>query len=244
MTTNIDLDALLQVPIQDSLDESLVKQILTSAPFIPIPQALNLRTISAPSLQPNLVFRSGSLSHLPSSSLTQLNSEYNIITIVDLRSRKEKEKYPSPEIQGIETLWIPSSADGPVGIGAVQGNPKQVLQGLSPADFAENGGVDGYVKMHGNVLDTHKDAFKAVFERLKEPEGGVLFHCTGSSTSFLLLLHFVNFCKIGCCQGFDLILKWKRLNSKLTFSSWQGSYWYSRSTDSWTRQCPSRYHLS
>lgn len=55
----------------------------------------------------------------------------------------------------------------------------------------ENEGVDGYVKMYGNVLDTHKDAFKAVFERLRDREGGALFHCTGSSVSFLDCLTFL-----------------------------------------------------
>lgn len=189
MTTTIDLAALLQVPIRKPLEKSQVKQILASTPFIPIPHALNLRTISAPALQPNLVFRSGSLSHLPPSSLIQLNEKYNITTIVDLRSRKERESYPSPDIQGIETLWIPTSGDGPVGSGAAQANAKQVLHGLSPADFAANDGVDGFVKTYGNMLDTHKDAFKLVFERLKEPQGGVLFHCTGSSSNLLFPLY-------------------------------------------------------
>jgi protein tyrosine/serine phosphatase len=198
MTTEIDLNTLLEVPIGETLEDSRVKQILASAPFLPIPQALNLRTISAPSLQPNLVFRSGSLSHLPQSSLIQLSENYNITTIFDLRNRKEREKYPSPEIPGIETIWIPSSADipVPVGVEAAQGNPKQVLQGISPANFAENNGVDGYLKMYGNVLDTHKPIFEAVFEKLKEPQGGLLFHCTGSSSFVppkILLLCLIGF---------------------------------------------------
>jgi protein tyrosine/serine phosphatase len=180
MATDIDLPALLEVPLQNPLDESQVKRILSSAPFLPIPQALNMRSISAPSLQPGIVYRSGTLSHMPASSLTQLKDIYNIATVFDLRSKQEREKYPSPEIQGVETIWIPSSADVALGIGAVEGNPKQVLQGLSPANFATNNGVDGYIKMFGNILITQKDAFKAVFEKLKEPQGGLLFHCTGS----------------------------------------------------------------
>lgn len=180
MTTTIDLPALLEIPIRDTIDKSQVKQILASAPFLPIPQALNLRSISAPSLNPGIVYRSGALSHMPAASLAQLRDNYNIATVFDLRSKKEREKYPSPEIQGVETIWIPSGPDVALGIGAAEGNPKQVLSGLSPANFAANDGVDGYVKMYGNLLETHKDAFRAVFEKLKEPQCGLLFHCTGS----------------------------------------------------------------
>jgi hypothetical protein len=186
MATEIDTAAIVQVPMGTILEESQVQQILASAPFLPTPQALNLRTISSPSLKPNIVFRSGSLWHLPQSSLAQFSEKYNITTIFDLRNRKEREEYPSPHIQGIKIIWIPSSADGPVGIGAAHSNPKRVLQGIILAAFAENGGVDGYLKMYENILNTHKPAFKAVFEQLKEPQGGVLFHCTGSYPSFLL----------------------------------------------------------
>jgi protein tyrosine/serine phosphatase len=183
MATEIDTAAIVQVPMGTMLEEFQVQQILASAPFLPIPQALNLRTISSPSLKPNIVFRSGFLWHLPQSSLTQFSEKYSITTIFDLRNRKEREEHPSPQIQGVKTFWIPSSADGPVGIGAAHSNPKQVLQGINPATFAENGGVDGYLKMYENILNTHKPAFKAVFEQLKEPQGGVLFHCTGLSSS-------------------------------------------------------------
>lgn len=81
-----------------------------------------------------------------------------------------------------------------MGIGAAQANARQVLQGLSPADFAANDGVDGFVKTYGKMLDTHKDAFRVVFEKLKEPQGGgVLFHCTGSSSNLLFLRYCLTF---------------------------------------------------
>ncbi len=51
-------------------------------------------------------------------------------------------------------------------------------------EFAENEGETGFVKRYDNVLKTHQNAFRAVFERLGQEgrEGGVLFHCTGSFT--------------------------------------------------------------
>jgi hypothetical protein len=186
MASNIDLPTVLEIPMSTTLEESQVTQIITSPPFLPIPHVLNLRSLSAPSLRPNLIFRSGSLDHLPASSLTPLHSTYNITTIIDLRSAKERAEYPSPSIPGVETLWIPSSADAAVGIGAANVAPKTVLKGIDFGSFVGNGGVDGYVRMYGGILETHKEAYKTVFERLRDEDGGLLFHCTGL-LPFLLL---------------------------------------------------------
>jgi hypothetical protein len=57
---------------------------------------------------------------------------------------------------------------------------KRVLMNIKPADFVEKNGEVAFVKMYGNVLESHNEAFRAVFERLKDvqAEGGILFHCT------------------------------------------------------------------
>lgn len=161
---------------------------LKSHPFIPIPGALNLRTISSPSLLPNLVLRSGCLSHLSPATLAPLKETYNITTIFDLRSAKEREKSPSPEVPGVETVWIPNTLDVDarfLGAGGEVVEGQKTIQSaassrVNPSDFVANGGKDGYLKMYGEVLHTHKDAYKAVFEELRDGQGGVLFHCTGS----------------------------------------------------------------
>ena len=85
---------------------------------------------------------------------------------------------------------MPSTADAPLGVGVKEGSPKQVLQGINFANFATNEGVDGYVKMYGNILDTHREAYRVVFEKLKEGDGGVLFHCTGLLILFLPCYRF------------------------------------------------------
>jgi Tyrosine phosphatase family len=207
MAAAIDLAALLDVPILDPLEESQVAQIFATDPFLPIPQALNLRRISSPTLRPDIVYRSGALTQIPPSALTKLRSEYNITTIFDLRHRREREQHPSPEIQGIETIWIPSSGDGPVGIGGVQTSPKQVLEDLNPVNFVTNDGVDGYVRLYANLLGAHKDPYRAVFEKLEEPQGGVLFHCSGALcilfSQIALHIFFYWFCL--CSQGSALV---------------------------------------
>ena len=52
MATELDLPSLLQIPISDPLPESDVNTILSFHPFVPIPYALNLRTLTSPSLKP------------------------------------------------------------------------------------------------------------------------------------------------------------------------------------------------
>jgi len=179
--TSPDLSELLKITIRKPLPEDAVKKILSAPPFLQVPLSLNLRSISAPDLAPGIIYRSGSLSHLPPSSLSLFRSDHNITTIFDLRSRNERERSAAPQIDGIETVWVPSTIDinsGVVGAGSVEGQSKTALHDVKPADFVANGGIDGYIAMYGNVLKTHRNAYKAVFERLRDGEGGVLFHCT------------------------------------------------------------------
>jgi hypothetical protein len=86
----------------------------------------------------------------------------------------------------VENIWLSTirdldsldSADGFIAI------PIQKLPSIKmPDDFVANEGVDGFVKMYGIILETHREAYKAVFERLRgvESTGGVLFYCSGSS---------------------------------------------------------------
>jgi len=169
----IDVRALLRTPISTPLRPEIVKQALSNPPFIPLAGALNLRTISYPPfLKPNLIFRSGALGYLTASSLLELKTEYDIRIIYDLRSANERAKSPSPEIEGVETIWIPADA-GELG--------KEVFRDVRPGDFVGDGGREGYLKMYGNILETHTEVFRAVFLVLRNgglEDGGVLFHCT------------------------------------------------------------------
>jgi hypothetical protein len=168
-----DLNGLIQTPIGTPLPSNILSEILTNPPFISLPQALNLRTISYPPfLQPNLIFRSGTLSHLPSSSLLTLKNTYNITTIFDLRTEAERLKYPPPRIEGVEIIWIPS-------VNGAGGAPKREIL----REFAREGAVKVVVPMYRKMLETHREVFKGVFEWLREGGlggGGLLFHCTGS----------------------------------------------------------------
>lgn len=188
-----DLASLLATPIFDPIPESEVTPILSSPPFIPIPKALNFRTISSPNLPSNVIFRSGTLSNLPAPTLASLKEEYKVTTIFDLRGEKEVDRSPSVKIDGVETVWIPSGADfGSQIEDKNEPGPEQDRYGkpahrdhVKPVEFSTNDGVDGYIKLYSNFLDTHKAAYKAVFERLRDGNGAVLFHCTGLCHSSL-----------------------------------------------------------
>ncbi|KAH6681782.1 tyrosine phosphatase family-domain-containing protein [Halenospora varia] len=184
--TQPNIAKLLETPIQDAIPTDEVHAVLNSSPFIPIPKALNLRTILSPTLTPNLIFRSGTLSHLPQTSLNELKETHNIATIFDLRGSKEHEKSATPEIPGIKNVWVPSTED----FGSqVAGNEESLNKDsygrpahrdhVGPNDFKENGGRDGYVKLYAHFLETHRTAYRGVFETLRDGKGeGILLHCT------------------------------------------------------------------
>jgi hypothetical protein len=152
-TTSIpDLNVPIQTPIGTPLPSNILSKILSQTPFISLPSALNIRTISyPPNLQPNFIFRSGTLSHLPPSSLLALKNKYNIATIFDLRTNSERIRYPAPSIEGVEILWIPSVNDA--------GGPprREILR-----RFEEEGAVKVVVPMYMKMLETHKDVFRGV----------------------------------------------------------------------------------
>jgi protein tyrosine/serine phosphatase len=174
-----ELSALLNHPIRDPLPCAEVKEILSSSPFIPLPYAFNLRTVTSRTLPPNKIFRSGSLGHVPIEILTHLHTTYGITTVYDLRGEAERDKHPSPEIPGIETVWIPHSEDKD------PENGLKVVE-IKIEEFAANEGVDAYLKRYENVLIMYGEVYKAVFERIRDgEEGGVLFHCTGLSPILL-----------------------------------------------------------
>jgi hypothetical protein len=237
MVAEQGVQALLETSIQNALPEDAVQEILSSEPFIPIPQALNFRTIfSSPHLKPNLIFRSGSLEHLPPSSLAMLKTDYNITTVFDLRSQSERETSPSPLIDGVETVWIPSRNDIEQtrlvdGTAAVKEKKKAPW-----AAFVEDDGTKGFVNMYGKMLETHKPAFKAVFEKLRDGgNGGLLFHCTGMCFTPSLLPIFLRLKALNP-NGRILLMQARSVNS------WQRPHWGSRRSHSRNSRCPKRCH--
>lgn len=192
MTTEAvpDLASLLSQSVVHPLPPSQVELYLSRAPFVPLQGIVNFRTLTSPTIPPNLIYRFGALSLAPALTLAQLLTTYNIRTIYDLRSAAEREEAPSPVIRGVETVWIPNTADGTVYLKDENGEQrkKDVPEDVPKELFAEGDGVKAWIRKYGDILDMHGHIYKAVFERLRDgDQGAILFHCTGLLFCLLIL---------------------------------------------------------
>jgi hypothetical protein len=162
----LDLLQIASTPITTAIPDSVLSDALQHPPFIPIPGAINLRDIGqipSAKVKPGLIYRSGNLYALPPSSVPLLSSKLKLRTIFDLRQATERERNPSPELEGIETVLLPSS---------------EPLEQAIPANFAANDGVDGFSKWYDGVLKSHAQSYKTILEYLRDREGEpILFHC-------------------------------------------------------------------
>lgn len=182
-----DLSQIIATPVQDAIPSSILNQILSAPPFIAVEGAFNVRDISnSTALRPGLVFRSGALGNITPAGKVALVEDYGIRTVYDLRTRAEREARPSPDIEGIETVWVPSTIDDPVitktasGDVVVGGN---ALARVGPADFVEDGGKTGFLKQNSAILEDYKRPFRAVLLGLRDTRTGILIHCTGTALS-------------------------------------------------------------
>jgi protein-tyrosine phosphatase family protein len=159
---------LLSIPMSDPIPEEDLSLALASPPFVQIAGASNFRDIGLvpnSKIRPGLIYRSGALHSIPSDSLGLLHSQLGVRSIFDLRQEHERQRHPSPDVHGVQTIW--------------QKTPRQPTL-FTPADFIEDEGVPGYMNMYDHILDLYGEIYKAVLVHLRdEPNVPILFHCTG-----------------------------------------------------------------
>jgi protein-tyrosine phosphatase len=165
------------------------------SPKIIIPNA-NLRDIGGKKTQTGLevktgyLFRSGHLNELEKEDFNQFKN-LQLKTIIDLRRPSEIEKYPTPNLDEVETLNFSVSSDD---------NEFTVA-----ANFLD--GEDIPTEMSGKIIEKYfknsvsekLDSYIPVFESLTNPDNfPLLFHCvagkdrTGIVSAFLLGILDVN----------------------------------------------------
>ncbi|OJD12126.1 hypothetical protein AJ78_07230 [Emergomyces pasteurianus Ep9510] len=160
---------IVETNVLTSISADVVSHIISSPPFISVPGLFNFRDLSLPHatatpLRKNYIFRSGMLHFIEDEGKVKLTTDLGVKKIFDLRSSGERGKFPPPEIEGVQVLWLPSTQD------------------TVRFDWAWFGNADPTVammKMYQNILDSHAPIYRAVFEHIRDyPEEPFFFHCT------------------------------------------------------------------
>ncbi|KAJ5669753.1 hypothetical protein N7462_010823 [Penicillium macrosclerotiorum] len=177
-----NLREVLNTDIRTPIPEATVSKITSLPPFITVPGVSNFRSLSHENnLRLGYVYRSGNLSDITDEGKVFLSVDLGITTIFDLRNQGERERAPSPQIHGIETIWMPYGS-----------RPAS----LNLRDFAsEDQGTTGFLKMYSGILEASVPAFKQVFTHIRDkPDDPFIFHCsagkdrTGVLAALILLL--------------------------------------------------------
>jgi protein tyrosine/serine phosphatase len=176
-----DLTKILQTPVNLKIDPEIVTNVTSTPPFLPVPDGLNLRTVTAKNLKANSIFRSGTLSHLAQPVVQEFTTKYNITTIFDLRSASEVKQHPDPQVEGVELILVPDGQTlETIKVKAENGDLPAPRKRMTAEEYVANDGIDAYVKMYLEMLTvTHAATYKLVFQRLldSDKDGGILFHC-------------------------------------------------------------------
>ena len=130
-----------------------------------------LATIDGQRVRAGRLFRSGHLSELDRAEAAILGG-LGLRTIIDLRRSSEVADFPTPDLDGVDRLWMsvsPEDSEFAVAANLLFGNqPEQV-------DIATM--LEGYFR---NTVTNRLDGYRPVFEAATDPDRQpLLFHCMG-----------------------------------------------------------------
>lgn len=127
----VDLKKLCEIEMGEPMDEVVVQEVLSSHPFILIPGSFNARDLSFnnPNLRQGFAFRTGSLENINEAGKVIMRDELNLRRIFDLRSLKERERFPAPTITGVEVVWVPNTLENPTIVDAQEPARKEFSVG-------------------------------------------------------------------------------------------------------------------
>ncbi|KAF4920730.1 Tyrosine-protein phosphatase, partial [Colletotrichum viniferum] len=175
-----------QTDVRLPVAEPLLSAILSRIPFINVAGIFNTRDVGlvpGSPIRQGYVFRSGALENLDDVGKEQIAGQLGIKRTFDLRTSYEREKYPEPDVPGVNITWILNSYSNTVDIN----------------DFVSGGGEEGYCKMYMNIMEMYAPTMKTVLEHARDrPQEPFLFHCalgrdrTGILAGFLLSLAGAN----------------------------------------------------
>ena len=153
-----------------------------------------LATIDGQRVRTGRLFRSGHLSELDRAEAAILGG-LGLRTIIDLRRPSEVADFPTPDLDGVDRLWMsvsPEDSEFAVAANLLFGNqPEQVdtaedskfavaanlLFGNQPEQVDIATMLEGYFR---NTVTNRLDGYRPVFEAATDPDRQpLLFHCMG-----------------------------------------------------------------
>ena len=153
-----------------------------------------LATIDGQRVRAGRLFRSGHLSELDRAEAAILGG-LGLRTIIDLRRPSEVADFPTPDLDGVDRLWMsvsPEDSEFAVAANLLFGNqPEQVdtaedskfavaanlLFGNQPEQVDIATMLEGYFR---NTVTNRLDGYRPVFEAATDPDRQpLLFHCMG-----------------------------------------------------------------
>ncbi|CAI0648626.1 unnamed protein product [Colletotrichum noveboracense] len=144
-----------QTDVRLPVAEPLLSVILSRSPFIIVAGTFNTRDVGlvpGSPIREGYVLRSGALENLDDVGKEQIAGQLGIKRIFDLRTSYEREKYPEPDVPGVNITWIPNSYSNTVDIN----------------DFVSEGGEEGYCKMYMDIMEIYAPTLKIVLEHVRD----------------------------------------------------------------------------
>jgi hypothetical protein len=193
------LVAALKTKFDVPLETDIQAALLSNPPFVKIPGSFNARYLTSrlPLLQPDessdssirekYIYRSGALSHLRPEGMEAIK-ELGIKDIYDLRSEKERDSEPDPNIDGVEAHWYPNTKHNITIIPdtEIQADGTVKVSSMSPGRVElTNQFEDNYLEL----LMSHKDVYRAILLHIRDhPNRPFLYHCLGTTSKIALKL--------------------------------------------------------
>lgn len=153
-----------------------------------------LQTSDGRKIKTHRLIRSGELAKATKNDIKILTCEYELKTIVDLRTDIEIERKPDPTICGVDYINLPLVDELTVGITRERSAALSAVKLIKSMDITASEYMQNMYKALV-VNKTSIDNFKKFFDILLENENGsVLFHCSagkdrvGAATAILLSL--------------------------------------------------------
>ncbi|GKT60695.1 hypothetical protein ColTof4_00820 [Colletotrichum tofieldiae] len=152
--TREQLERLAETDVRDPISADVLLLVLASSPFIPSASLVNIRdlgSVAGSAIRPGVIYRCGTLEAAAKDPDALEWLATNVKHIFDIRSPKERERHPDPEVTGVTNTWFNSTA--------FDGQP--VLE-----EFVEADGASGLRKEYLKIFDIYQPTFRVILEHV------------------------------------------------------------------------------